>query len=176
VVTKTYAKNIIATYPSTPYGVNTDNITTLADAKNFLYIINPEEFSTKDLFKNAIIATDYDVVLVDLFFNDQELTASDIASLKTKNGGGTRLVIAYMSIGEAEDYRYYWQSSWDDTPPSWLDDENPDWAGNYKVKYWNSEWQSIIYGNDSSYLKKIIDAGFDGVYLDIIDAYEYFED
>lgn len=35
-------------------------------------------------------------------------------------------------------------------------------------------WQAIIYGNDNSYLKKIIDAGFDGVYLDIIDAFEYF--
>jgi len=33
----------------------------------------------------------------------------------------------------------------------------------------------IIYGNNNSYLKKILDAGFDGVYLDIIDAFEYFE-
>lgn len=33
----------------------------------------------------------------------------------------------------------------------------------------------IIYGNNNSYVKKILDAGFDGVYLDIIDAFEYFE-
>ena len=33
----------------------------------------------------------------------------------------------------------------------------------------------IIYGNNNSYLEKILDAGFDGVYLDIIDAFEYFE-
>jgi len=44
------------------------------------------------------------------------------------------------------------------------------------VQYWDTEWQEIIYGNSESYLKKIIDAGFDGVYLDIIDAFEYFED
>ena len=37
------------------------------------------------------------------------------------------------------------------------------------------EWQDIVFGNDESYLKKILDAGFDGVYLDIIDAFEYFE-
>ena len=30
-------------------------------------------------------------------------------------------------------------------------------------------------GKDS-YLQKIIQAGFDGVYLDIVDAFEYFED
>ncbi len=80
-----------------------------------------------------------------------------------------------MSIGEAEDYRYYWQDSWINNPPNWLEDENPDWEGNYKVRYWDKDWQSIIYGNDNSYLKKIINAGFDGVYLDIIDAFEYFE-
>jgi len=39
----------------------------------------------------------------------------------------------------------------------------------------NDEWQDIIFDNENSYLKKIIDAGFDGFYLDIIDAFEYFE-
>ena len=80
-----------------------------------------------------------------------------------------------MSIGEAEDYRYYWDSDWEPGHPSWIEEENPDWPGNYKVKYWNSSWQDIIYGNGDSYLQKILDQGFDGVYLDIIDAYEYFE-
>ena len=104
------------------------------------------------------------------------MTVDDIASLKTKINGGNRLVIAYMSIGEAEDYRYYWQKEWKSSPPSWLAGENPNWLGNYKVRYWDLVWQDIIYGNDNSYLKKILDAGFDGVYLDIIDAFEYFED
>jgi cysteinyl-tRNA synthetase len=54
-------------------------------------------------------------------------------------------------------------------------EENPEWEGNYKVKYWEKEWQDIIFGNEDSYLQKILDAGFDGVYLDIIDAFEYFE-
>jgi len=53
---------------------------------------------------------------------------------------------------------------------------NPNWEGNFKVQYWNPTWQSIIYGSETSYLKKIINAGFDGVYLDIIDAFQYFED
>ncbi|NPA44475.1 MAG: hypothetical protein GXO49_02970, partial [Chlorobi bacterium] len=82
----------------------------------------------------------------------------------------------YMSIGEAENYRYYWQEEWNTNKPEWLDKENPDWEGNYKVWYWNKDWQNIIYGNDNSYLKKILDAGFDGVYLDIIDAFEYYEE
>ena len=83
---------------------------------------------------------------------------------------------SYISIGEAEDYRFYWDSDWKTNKPAWLEKENPNWKGNYKVRYWESDWQSIIYGTDGSYLKKIIDSGFDGAYLDIIDAFEYFED
>ncbi len=167
--------NIIPDYPSAPYNENSSNIASLADAKNFLYLINPENFSTKQSFINAVNATNYDVIIMDLFLNDAEFTPSEITQLKIKNNGGVRLVISYMSIGEAEDYRYYWDDLWKTGSPSWLRKENPDWEGNYKIEYWNKDWQDIIYGNDSSYLKKIIDAGFDGAYLDIIDAFEYFE-
>lgn len=167
--------NIIPDYPSEPYNVNSFDIQSLANSKNFLYLINPENYTTKQDFITAVSQTDYDIIIMDCFFNNQEFTASEINSLKTKKNSGLRIVISYMSIGEVEDYRYYWQDSWINSPPSWLEDENPDWEGNYKVRYWDKDWQSIIYGNDNSYLKKIINAGFDGVYLDIIDAFEYFE-
>ena len=47
---------------------------------------------------------------------------------------------------------------------------NPDWPGNYKVKYWDPAWQAIV----KQYVDRVIEAGFDGVYLDIIDAYEFW--
>ena len=59
--------------------------------------------------------------------------------------------------------------------PTWLDKENPEWRGNYLVRYWEPEWQSIIFGTPNSLLDKIIDAGFDGVYLDKIDSFEDWE-
>ncbi len=165
----------IPSYPAEPYNVNDSDIGSLSQAQNFLYLINPESFASKNEFLDQLSQTDYDVLILDLFFEGVQLNPSDIASLKTKANSGSRLVIAYMSIGEAEDYRYYWQDEWQTSPPSWLAEENPDWPGNYKVRYWDQDWQGIIYGNDNSYAKRIIDAGFDGVYLDIIDAYEYFE-
>jgi cysteinyl-tRNA synthetase, unknown class len=167
--------NNIPKYPTTPNNVNANNITEIADAKNFLYLIDPGNYSNKAAFLSALKKTNYDVILVDLFFDDVQLTASDVASLKVKANGGSRLVICYMSIGEAENYRYYWQKIWKTQKPSWLLKQNPDWAGCYLVQYWNPEWQSIIYGNNNSYLYKIVNAGFDGVYLDLIDAYESFE-
>ena len=38
------------------------------------------------------------------------------------------------------------------------------------------EWKKIIYRGESSYLQSILDLGFDGAFLDVIDAYEYYED
>lgn len=160
---------------SEPNNVNANTITTLSQAKNFLYLINPENFASKSDFINAVTATNYDAVIMDMFLNDEAFTAAEVTQLRNKANGGKRLVICYMSIGEAENYRYYWQSSWTNNKPDWIAAENPDWPGNYKVKYWNDDWQFIIYKSADSYLDKIVSAGFDGVYLDIIDAFEYFE-
>jgi cysteinyl-tRNA synthetase len=115
------------------------------------------------------------VFIIDLFVGDQSLTEADVFALATKPSGARRLVICYMSIGEAENYRYYWQPAWETTPPAWLDAENPDWEGNFKVRYWEPAWQAILTGDGDSYLGRILAAGFDGVYLDIIDAFEYYE-
>jgi cysteinyl-tRNA synthetase len=40
------------------------------------------------------------------------------------------------------------------------------------VRYWDPEWQSLLFGNRKAYLDRILDAGFDGVYLDGVDAFE----
>lgn len=165
----------IPTYPSSPFHVNSNNINQLSDAKNFLYLINTANYDSKQSFINSVAATNYDVIIMDLNFNDEFFNADEINTLKYKAIGGARKIICYMSIGEAEDYRYYWHNFFKGVPPPWLLSENPQWVGNYKVSYWDKSWQNIIYGNQHSYTKRIIDAGFDGVYLDIIDAFEYFE-
>ncbi len=167
--------NIIPDYPALPNNVNSNDISSLSGAKNFLYLLNPEAYTAKQEFIDAISETNYDVIIIDCFFNEVILTESDVAQLNVKKNGGSRLVISYMSIGEAEDYRFYWQTEWSSSHPDWIEAENPDWEGNFKVKYWETEWQNIIFGSTNSYLDKILNSGFDGVYLDIIDAFEYFE-
>ncbi len=145
----------------------------LRDVNDFLY-----QLQNIDL--DAIGNTKFDMVVIDYSRDGSEegrFSAEEIEKLKN-SPGGPKIVLAYMSIGEAENYRWYWNDSWDkdgdgipdEEAPSWLGPVNPDWPGCYKVKYWESGWQSIIY----SYVDKIIEAGFDGVYLDVIDAYEYW--
>ncbi|MDA3812383.1 MAG: endo alpha-1,4 polygalactosaminidase [Spirochaetaceae bacterium] len=166
----------IPEYPEEPWNVNNRDIKSLSDAANFLYLINPEEYSTVEQMISSINTTNYDLLIIDLFDNMGNILSSDqIERLKTKADGGKRLVIAYMSIGEAEDYRFYWKNDWEKNPPLWMDRENPHWKGNYKVRYWEPSWQELILGKEDAYLDKILKTGFDGVYLDIIDAFDYFE-
>jgi cysteinyl-tRNA synthetase len=166
----------IPQHPNPIHGENSEAISSMQQVKNFLYLINPSGYATKADFIGAVRATNFDLLIMDAFFHDgTAFTAAEIGQLRDKANGGKRLVISYMSIGEAEDYRYYWQPSWNSQEPLWMDAENPDWAGNFKVKYWEKAWQDIIFGGSDAYLDKILAAGFDGVYLDIIDAFEYYE-
>ena len=159
--------------PSSVYNENSNNITQLAEIKNFLYLINAENYSSKQQLIDALRNTNFDLLLIDLFFNDEQLSAADIAQLKTKKNGAQRLVISYMNIGSAENYRYYWKSDWKLHHPKWIKKRYKGYKDEYYVEFWNQEWKDVIYGNNESYLKKIIDTGFDGVFLDNVEAY-YF--
>jgi cysteinyl-tRNA synthetase len=128
-----------------------------------------------------IAATGFDIVVMDYSCDGSEegrYSAAEMADIRS--AGTARQVLAYLSIGEAEDYRWYFDTGWvypfggqpNGSAPSWLARTNPDWDGNYKVQYWSDAWQRTIL----DYLDRIIDDGFDGVYLDIIDAFEYWSD
>ncbi len=90
--------------------------------------------------------------------------------------GGPKIVLCYMSIGQSENYRWYWQPEWTTNPPAWLDAPDGVWAGDRWVRYWHPDWQRIIYGTPESYLDQILALGFDGVYLDRVDAYAYYQE
>ncbi len=139
-----------------------------ADVRSFTYQL-------QDADLDAIGRTKFELVVIDYSADGSEakrFTAAQIAALQHSAGGAKR-VLAYLSIGEAEDYRFYWDKSWRPASgtPGWLDTENPEWKGNYKVRYWDPDWQKIV----MQYLDLVIDAGFDGVYLDCVDSFEYWD-
>ena len=158
-----------------PYAANTADVRTLQDVQNFLVLLNPMHYHTKADYLAALAATDYDLLIIDPYYGGAVLTPADLGQLRHKAHGGRRLVLAYLSVGEAEPYRPYWQPKWKQEPPAWLAARNETW-GSYKVRYWEPEWQAILYGKPTSGLDQIIRAGFDGAFLDVIDAYLYFQD
>lgn len=129
-----------------------------------------------------IVASPHDLMVIDYSrdgSDDGAFTAVEVARMKARPDGRKRIMLAYLSIGEAETYRdywrWYWGGKWYTRPigwlfaPSWLGPENSDWRGNYAVRYWDESWQQRIVG-PGGYLERIVAAGFDGVYLDKIDS------
>jgi hypothetical protein len=65
--------------------------------------------------------------------------------------------------------------------PDWLMHENKDWKGNRLIRFCNEGWQLTILGDedgrnvynsiDPSPLYRLIELGFDGIYLDRVDVY-----
>ena len=144
---------------------------------SFAYILQADSFAkTKSATVAKLKESGRDWIVLDATFaSNTPWEQRDLESIRSGKAG--RKVVAYLSIGEAEDYRSYWQSDWISNgnrtagEPVWLGIENPDWKGNYRVKYWNAEWQKLM-------LPAIDDAmqrGFDGVYLDIVDGFQTYE-
>lgn len=109
----------------------------------------------------------------------------------SSDGIRRKAVLAYISIGEAEDWRWYWTWSkeWKKGKPrpadwpSFIAAHDPDgWSGNYPVVFWDAAWKDLIIegkmqrpapGRDYvSVLDEVLRDGFDGVYLDWVDAWE----
>ena len=143
------------------------------------YVLQADSLAkTKAEAVAKLAACGRDWIVIDASYStDEPWTTADLATIRAGKVG--RKVIAYLSIGEAEDYRAYWNPAWDANhdgkpdagAPTWLLGQNPEWKGNYRVKYWQPAWQQIMLPN----VDQIIATGFDGVYLDIVDGFETFE-
>ena len=117
----------------------------------------------------VIAESGFDLIVMDYSRDGSDATAYTREEIEEIKRAGV-IPVAYISIGEAEDYRFYWNGSWKENPPDWLGPENPDWRGNYAVKYWDVEWKEIVF----RYLEGIIAQGFMGVYLDKVDEYWFW--
>jgi cysteinyl-tRNA synthetase len=139
---------------------------------SFAYVLQADSLAKSQAAAvQTLAACERDWIVLDANFSSPGApwNTNDIAFIRAGKSG--RKVIAYLSIGEAGDYRDYWQTMWRTNPPAFLLAENPQWKGDYRVKYWRGDWQKIILAD----VDKIIAAGFDGVYLDIVDGFETFE-
>lgn len=144
---------------------------------DFTYVLQYDKYSSHQDFIDNLTSSGYDMAIMDMYFDpstSNNWTTSDIQQIKSSGV----IPLCYISIGEAKDNLPYWNSSWTNSSgsltinaPSWLGPENSDKPGVYPVQFWNSSWQSIVY----SYLDKIISLKFDGIYLDGVEVYNYWE-
>jgi cysteinyl-tRNA synthetase, unknown class len=161
---------------SASVSIAADRPNPFAGAKTWGYQLRNLEAEPRKLIANS----PYDLVVTDFARGEDRkeipLTKEEVSAMQKRPDGSKRLVIAYLSIGETENYRYYWKPEWDKKRPSWMGKENKEWKANYLAKYWDPEWQKIIYGSPEAYVDRVLAAGFDGFYFDRVDAYYFFGD
>lgn len=124
----------------------------------------------QDLDLDSVSNSSVDLVIMDYSSDGTaagRYTRDDLRRLRGK-GAKRKMLLAYLSVGEAEDYRFYWPGRRKARRAGWLGPLNNQWAGNYLAHYWEPAWHSIM----REYVRQILEAGFDGVYLDRIDAYQ----
>ncbi len=97
----------------------------------------------------------FDVIILDLDDASKEL----VESLREEGA----LVLAYINIGYAEEWRSYWQ----EVKRKGIAHEESEYEGEYLVELWSPHWSSLV----EERAREAMEKGFDGVYLDNIDAY-----
>jgi uncharacterized protein (TIGR01370 family) len=150
-----------------------------------------------------IVDSTYDMVVIDpMVTYDYSFDTKDmvnrIKASKASDGVHRKLVVAYIDIGQAEEWRWYWDghTMYEEegecknnyiqaiqTWAPWVVACDPDgWAGNYPVAFWENDWKDIVIHGSTlgshlglyfdSMLDEVIQDGFDGIYLDWVEAWE----
>ncbi|MEQ9448201.1 MAG: alpha-1,4-polygalactosaminidase, partial [Rhodospirillaceae bacterium] len=118
-----------------PVPENAGNVEALSAARNTLFSTGSRTFGSKREWLGALQSTNYDVLVVDAFYNGNEaLTRDQVHQLKFKQMGARRLVLARMNIGYADDRRYYWQREWQIGAPTWIHAFSVEQPGTYVVE------------------------------------------
>lgn len=99
--------------------------------------------------------TTFDLVVID----PDNRSAADLQTLREQEV----LPIAYVNLGEAETYRYFF----DQIDPDWLLGPNPNWPNHYYVDAREEGWQRLLL---DTVLPNIMDKGFEGLFFDMVDT------
>ncbi len=150
----------------------------LSSVRTFSYVLSD---LTDTTVLQSLASSSYDMLIVDptvTLRGDANFNmAAAVSELKANDP--SRVVLAYLNIGEAEDFRGYWQSNWKQPQadhrgnPSYILQTDPyGWAGSFPVAYWNTAWQNLLLGTNGI-VRRVAKAGFDGVFMDTVNAYDF---
>lgn len=168
---------LLAVLVSCPLRADDQPANPLKSVKNFMYQTDGlAEAGAVD----KLAQSGYDMVIVAPTFdtrgNEKFHAAAMVKSLHDAKPG--RIVLALLNIGQAENFRTYWGEDWHGempgapAKPGYLigADPNAD-PDTFLVRFWRSRWQAVFL-SPRGLIHRIMAAGFDGVCLDGLDAYE----
>ncbi|MAF49740.1 MAG: hypothetical protein QGH73_08855 [Rhodospirillales bacterium] len=171
-----YRFDTIPKFPKRPYRENAKNVTGLKLAQNYLFLTDSSGYDSREEFVLALNGTNFDAVVVDVFHRGRTpFQRRHVQGMKFKKLGARRLVLAYMNVGQADSSRYYWKPGWREGSPGFIGSPVLGEPDNHYVQYWNPAWKKIIAGDTKSYTYGIIAQKYDGVVIDGVDSYLFFE-
>lgn len=156
-----------------PRAENANPVSTVTAARNWLPMLRGDAYGSKAEWVQALRQSNEDLLVVDVAHRgDSPLNREDVAKLKFKELGSPRLVLAVLPVGKAFDWRWYWKTGWEAGNPPFLFAPDTEHPGSFVTVVADPQWRELL----GKYLTGILDMGFDGVVLDDVDTYLWFED
>lgn len=173
--TDTLERALLPSHPARPFDESPSSVVSLRDIKNFAVVGNSPAYGRQDEFALRMHQTNYDMLIVDVFHGRDPLTRQAVETLKYKQVGAKRMVLARVDVGVAASYLYYWKNNWQPGSPPWIGAPLHNDPDRYYANFWRPEWQRIIFGDTASYIYGVIDQGYDGVVIAGADIFEIYE-
>jgi uncharacterized protein (TIGR01370 family) len=125
----------------------------------------------------------FDIVAIEPYYVPSRQFLAELKSAGT-------IVLAYVSIGEADNERRYW-ADWKpakntpdnpDIPRTTVNEkdpmfigEDPGWEGSYFVDASNPKWHDILLNEEIPYILWLGDGKYDGLMMDLVDVVDEYK-
>ncbi len=147
---------------------------------------------SSDIGLSELAAQSFDMIMIEPSRNGDlstELTLGEVETLRS-SGACPKQILAYLHLARAEDSATYWDPVWvtgdgitgfplPGLAPAWLGEWDYMIPATYQVRYWDPQWHAVIMGTTAAGsaatpFDRIINAQYDGVYLDGVAAYDFW--
>ncbi len=138
--------------------------------KRWAYLLYPDDPAKA---VDELAAGPWEMVVIDDFSTLRGGPRTDTPALVRKLQAKGKLVLGYLDVGDVEADRTYWQKAWKSGSPAFVGPSDPDGGeGLYLARFWEQGWRDLT----RERVGGLVAAGFDGVWVDRVDAGTYAQD
>lgn len=142
----------------------------LRAVKKWAYLLYPDDPAKA---VSELAAGPWEMVVIEDFSTLRDTARTDTAALVRKLQAKGKLVLGYLDVGDVESDRTYWEKGWKTGSPGFVGPVDPDTGeGLYLARFWEPGWADLT----RRHVEGLVAAGFDGVWVDRVDAGSYAQD
>ncbi|MEX2642820.1 MAG: hypothetical protein WD270_05160 [Acetobacterales bacterium] len=158
-----------------PINESADNITRLTGVRNYLNLTDASGFMSQGAMVELLTRTNYDMLVLPLHHpQGRYISQDDVRDLRLKRLGSRRALVGRLSVAEAEAGSYYWRPEWSVRRPRWVQEAGRR-DGTFFTRFWQREWQQILFGDSRSVIDGVLAVGLDGIVLDVANVHRIYD-